>query len=142
VSFRHVASITSKKPYRPTVYSSNYATAPNHRCVARVPHFTEEMTRLGYPLYFLSFLGIWKILAAVAIVNPRFPRRGIPRRLGGWCGQGVLPLVIAGAVAASWALRREGRVLHSSYSIRDATSDKPTIAGQQGQQGQHSPATQ
>jgi uncharacterized membrane protein YphA (DoxX/SURF4 family) len=29
--------------------------------------------RLGYPIYFLTILGIWKILGAVAVLIPRFP---------------------------------------------------------------------
>jgi uncharacterized membrane protein YphA (DoxX/SURF4 family) len=29
--------------------------------------------RLGYPIYFLTILGVWKILGVVAILIPRFP---------------------------------------------------------------------
>ena len=29
--------------------------------------------RLGYPIYFLTILGIWKILGVVAVLVPRFP---------------------------------------------------------------------
>jgi hypothetical protein len=29
--------------------------------------------RLGYPLYFLTILGIWKILGVVAVLVPKFP---------------------------------------------------------------------
>ena len=28
---------------------------------------------LGYPVYFLTILGIWKILGVVALLSPRFP---------------------------------------------------------------------
>lgn len=31
------------------------------------------MTRLGYPLYFLTILGIWKILGVIAVLAPKFP---------------------------------------------------------------------
>jgi uncharacterized membrane protein YphA (DoxX/SURF4 family) len=31
------------------------------------------MTRLGYPIYLLTMLGIWKILGVVAVLIPRFP---------------------------------------------------------------------
>jgi hypothetical protein len=31
------------------------------------------MTRLGYPLYFLTILGIWKILGVIAVLIPKFP---------------------------------------------------------------------
>ncbi|CAN5871619.1 DoxX family protein [soil metagenome] len=34
---------------------------------------TAMMTRLGYPLYLLTILGIWKILGVVAVLIPRFP---------------------------------------------------------------------
>lgn len=40
-------------------------------------HVKEEadnMTRLGYPLYFLTILGTWKILGAVAVLLPGLPR--------------------------------------------------------------------
>ena len=30
------------------------------------------ITPLGYPLYFITLLGIWKILAVLAILVPRF----------------------------------------------------------------------
>lgn len=33
----------------------------------------ELFTQLGYPVYFLSILGVWKILGVVAILVPRFP---------------------------------------------------------------------
>lgn len=31
------------------------------------------MTRLGYPIYFLTMLGIWKILGVVTLLIPKFP---------------------------------------------------------------------
>ena len=40
----------------------------------RVPQVRDLIERLGYPLYFLVILGIWKLLGAVALVVPRFPR--------------------------------------------------------------------
>ena len=33
----------------------------------------DMMIHLGYPLYFLTILGIWKILGAVAVLIPKFP---------------------------------------------------------------------
>src|SRR3989337_2512406 len=32
----------------------------------------EMMTRLGYPVYFLTMIGIWKILGTVIVLLPRF----------------------------------------------------------------------
>jgi len=31
------------------------------------------ITHLGYPVYFLTILGIWKILGVVALLIPKFP---------------------------------------------------------------------
>lgn len=33
----------------------------------------EAMTKLGYPMYFLTILGIWKLLGVVAILAPKYP---------------------------------------------------------------------
>ena len=33
----------------------------------------DMMTQLGYPVYFLTIIGIWKILGIVAVVIPKFP---------------------------------------------------------------------
>src|SRR5690606_11990245 len=35
--------------------------------------YNEIVTNLGYPLYLLSILGVWKILGVVAILVPKFP---------------------------------------------------------------------
>jgi hypothetical protein len=34
---------------------------------------TDMMTRLGYPFYFLTILGTWKILGVIAVLVPKFP---------------------------------------------------------------------
>jgi hypothetical protein len=33
----------------------------------------DSMTHLGYPIYFLTILGIWKFLGVVAVLIPKFP---------------------------------------------------------------------
>jgi len=33
----------------------------------------DMMTRLGYPVYFLTIIGVWKILGVIAILIPKFP---------------------------------------------------------------------
>jgi uncharacterized membrane protein YphA (DoxX/SURF4 family) len=33
----------------------------------------DMMTHLGYPIYFLTLLGIWKILGVIAVLIPKFP---------------------------------------------------------------------
>jgi len=35
--------------------------------------YNEILTSLGYPLYLLGILGVWKILGVIAILIPRFP---------------------------------------------------------------------
>lgn len=31
------------------------------------------ITQLGYPIYFLTILGVWKLLGVVAVLIPKFP---------------------------------------------------------------------
>ncbi len=33
----------------------------------------DMMAHLGYPLYFLTILGVWKLLGVIAVLVPRFP---------------------------------------------------------------------
>ena len=83
---------------------------------------------LGYPAYFVTILGFWKVAGAIAILIPRFPR------LKEWAYAGIFfdltgaaascaavgdhgaygfhvmaPLVLAVFAVASWALRPESR---------------------------------
>ena len=44
--------------------------------VAQLLHtkgYVDILTHLGYPAYFLTIIGGWKLLGAVAILVPRFP---------------------------------------------------------------------
>jgi hypothetical protein len=85
---------------------------------------------LGYPMYFFAILGFWKVLGAIAILVPRFPRlkewayAGIFFDLTGAAASVVAvgvygahafhviaPLVIAGLTVASWALRPQSRTI-------------------------------
>jgi hypothetical protein len=85
---------------------------------------------LGYPMYFFAILGFWKVLGAIAILVPGFPRlkewayAGIffdltgaaasCAAVGGYGAYGfhvIAPLMIAGLMMASWALRPASRVL-------------------------------
>ena len=98
--------------------------------VLRVAQVRGLIERLGYPPYFLVILGIWKLLGAVALVIPRFPR------LKEWAYAGVLfdltgavaslfasgliyvgtlayPILMTGFAVASWALRPPSRRLAS-----------------------------
>src|SRR6185312_7001474 len=33
----------------------------------------DSITQLGYPVYFLTILGVWKLLGAIAVLIPKFP---------------------------------------------------------------------
>jgi hypothetical protein len=33
----------------------------------------DSITQLGYPLYFLTILGVWKMLGVLAVLIPKFP---------------------------------------------------------------------
>lgn len=39
----------------------------------RVKEEVDMMTHLGYPLYFLTVLGVWKMLGLIAVLMPKFP---------------------------------------------------------------------
>jgi uncharacterized membrane protein YphA (DoxX/SURF4 family) len=39
-----------------------------------MPEVVESVTKLGYPSYLLTILGVWKILGVAAILAPRLPR--------------------------------------------------------------------
>ena len=96
------------------------------------PGNLEVVTILGYPLYFLSIIGVWKILGTIVILVPRFPRlkewayagclfnmtgAAISHAASGDYGPGAFHLIVtiglAGLVAASWALRPASRTLGS-----------------------------
>ncbi len=39
----------------------------------KLPQGVEAVTRLGYPAYLLTILGVWKILGVIAILIPKYP---------------------------------------------------------------------
>lgn len=96
----------------------------------------ELVTSLGYPLYMMTILGVWKILGVLAIVVPGFPR------LKEWAYAGIfflmsgaslshifahdygdygfnifLPLGYALLSILSWALRPKNRILSGGGEI-------------------------
>jgi uncharacterized membrane protein YphA (DoxX/SURF4 family) len=100
------------------------------------PDVVTGVTHLGYPLYFATLLGAWKLLGAVAITAP-----GLPRvkewAYAGFCfdltaaaishaavgdptADIVAPLGFLALVIASWALRPESRRLTAPACIRAA----------------------
>jgi uncharacterized membrane protein YphA (DoxX/SURF4 family) len=98
--------------------------------LARPPQAMAGMTRLGYPPYFMTILGIWKLLGVIAILIPRFPRlkewayAGIffdftgaaashfaSRDYGPGNFHIIVPLVLTALAITSWALRPASRRL-------------------------------
>jgi hypothetical protein len=95
---------------------------------------------LGYPTYFFAILGFWKVLGAIAILAPGFPRlkewayAGIFFDLtgaaascamsggyGAYAFHVIAPLILTGFTVASWALRPPSRtvgVLFPAKSVR------------------------
>jgi uncharacterized membrane protein YphA (DoxX/SURF4 family) len=85
------------------------------------------MAELGYPAYFVTILGTWKLLGGLVILAPRLPRlkewayAGIAFDLTGAAfshaamghpaAKAVAPIVILGIAAASWGLRPSSRRL-------------------------------
>ncbi len=41
--------------------------------LTRMDEEVAKMDALGYPIYFLTIIGIWKLLGVVAVLVPRFP---------------------------------------------------------------------
>jgi hypothetical protein len=88
---------------------------------------SDVITHLGYPVYFLTILGVWKLLGAIVLFAPRLPRlkewayAGVVFELTGaaasWAAHGdpanelIAPLVLAGLALISWALRPQSRRL-------------------------------
>jgi len=122
-----------------TVAAALLFAVPGTALIVHVPHFADEMARLGYPLYFVGLLGVFKVLAAIAIVAPGFPR------LKEWAYAGmmfdvigaivshaaagdtvttmIIPVVIACVLITSWALRPQSRTFVSTDPVRGASPD-------------------
>ena len=86
----------------------------------------EVVTSLGYPIYVLTILGIWKIPGAITLVVPGFLRlkewayAGIVFELSGAIASQavrghqsdlIAPFFLLGLALASWTLRPPSRVL-------------------------------
>ncbi len=60
------------------------------------------MTRLGYPGYFLTIIGVWKILGVVAVLIPKFPL------LKEWAYAGFF-IVMSGAIVSHMIIGDEAK---------------------------------
>lgn len=56
-----------------TIWLSLGMTSSGIVQIIKVPEEVQMMTHLGYPLYFLTIIGIWKILGVITVLVPRFP---------------------------------------------------------------------
>lgn len=56
-----------------TIFLSIGMLAGGTQQMLQIGGYNEIITSLGYPLYLLSILGVWKILGVIAILIPRFP---------------------------------------------------------------------
>jgi hypothetical protein len=101
-----------------------------------VPGVLEGMRHLGYPAHFVTVLGVWKVLGAVAILAPGF---GLVKE---WAYAGMffdltgasvahlaagdavwhvlVPPLLACLLIASWALRPESRRLKRASATAGA----------------------
>jgi uncharacterized membrane protein YphA (DoxX/SURF4 family) len=95
--------------------------------IRQSPEVVNGVQHLGYPLYFATLLGIWKLLGAIAITAPGLPRvkewayagfcfdltaAAISHAaVGDAAGDIVAPLVFLVLVAASYLLRPASRRL-------------------------------
>ncbi len=101
--------------------------------VGRFRSFVADViTHLGYPVYLLTILGVWKLAGGVTLLAPGFPRlkewayAGIFFELTGAAasfvargeitGDLIAPLVLSGLAVASWALRPQSRTLGVLFS--------------------------
>jgi hypothetical protein len=101
--------------------------------LSRSPQVIEGMNHLGYPAYFVSLLGTWKLLGAVAILAPRFPLlkewayAGMFFDMSGAAvshassgdplGRVIFPVLLLVVLAASWALRPSSRRLQGVKTL-------------------------
>ena len=95
----------------------------------------EVLAHLGYPVYLLTILGVWKLLGAIALLAPRLPRlkewayAGSFFVYAGAVASGVIrglddpgtfiwpPLIFAVLTLASWVLRPQSRTLGPLFSL-------------------------
>jgi hypothetical protein len=91
----------------------------------RIEYVRVVLAHLGYPMYLLTIIGVWKIPCAIVLFLPGFLRlkewayagavfnytgAAVSHFLAGYHGW-VGPLVLAGFTLVSWGLRPPGRRL-------------------------------
>jgi len=90
----------------------------------------EGIVRLGYPVYLLNILGVWKILGGLAILAPGFPRlkewayagiffdltgaaasHAFSGDTGPYAFHVIVPILFTALTVVSWALRPPSRAV-------------------------------
>ena len=56
-----------------TIFLAIAMTAGGIQQMLQIGGYNEIVTNLGYPLYLLSIIGMWKILGVITILVPNFP---------------------------------------------------------------------
>lgn len=103
------------------------------------PQVLEGMSHLGYPAYFTTILGAWKLLGALAVVAPRLPLvkewayAGMFFDLSGAslshasagdpAGKVIFPLLLIAVLVSSWALRPSSRRLQGATASLPAARE-------------------
>jgi hypothetical protein len=108
----------------------------------RIEYVRVVLAHLGYPMYLLTILGVWKIPCAIVLFLPGFLRLKEWAYAGaifnytgaaashflagyhGWIG----PLVLAGFTLVSWALRPPARRLPGSEPSPESSNDRRVTA--------------
>ena len=97
------------------------------------PRVTDVVTSLGYTVYVLAILGIWKIPGAITLVVPGFLRlkewayagivfelssAAVSHAVCGHRSEVIAPAALAGLALASWGLRPPTRILGATLSAK------------------------
>ena len=110
----------------------------------RIEYVRVVMSHLGYPIYLLTIIGVWKIPCAIVWFLPGFLRVKewayagaffdytgaaashllVHDHRGKWLG----PLILAGLTLASWSLRPAARRLPNPEPLPDSFKDRRVVA--------------
>ena len=111
--------------------------------VVRLPQNITAFAQLGYPVYFMVLLGVWKVLGGIAILAPRFPRlkewayagifidftsASVSHAASGeelW--RAIVPVVFVAILFASWALRPQSRTLGVLFPAGSEQAPAPSL---------------
>jgi DoxX-like family len=93
-------------------------------------HIVVDMAAMGYPSFFMTLLGFWKVVGAVTVAVPGVPRlkewayagmffdlsgAALSRAVSGFgLMHFIIPLVLCAVLVTSWALRPPSRRLASA----------------------------